>query len=169
MAVVGSIARAHGNKGQVIVNLDTDFPEQRFRPGAELFVRRGGGVERIAIATVRFQNRRPVLAIDGVDTINGAEALAGLELRVPRDTLATLPEGTYYHHDLVGCDVATVDGKRVGTVSRIEESGAGHQLVVDGEKGEILIPLVRAICPEVDVGRKRIVIAPPEGLLELNG
>src|SRR5262245_2106105 len=91
MAVVGQIARAHGNKGQVIVNLDTDFPEQRFRPGAELFVQRGGRTERIRIATVRFQQGRPVIGIDGVSTMNDAEGLAGLELRVPREALAALP------------------------------------------------------------------------------
>lgn len=168
MAVVGRIARAHGNKGQVIVNLDTDFPEQRFKAGAELFVERGGKVERIAIAAVRFQHDRPVITIDGVETMNDAEALAGLELRVPREMLAVLPDGMYYHHDLVGCAVDTVDGTQVGTVSGVEESGGGHRLVVKGAKGEILIPFATEICRSVDLGRKRIVIAPPEGLLELN-
>src|SRR5438132_8002244 len=90
MAVVGRIARAHGIRGQVIVNLETDFPEERFQPGAELFVERGGRVEPITITTVRFQHERPVLGLRGVDTMNDAEALAGLELRVPIDRLTSL-------------------------------------------------------------------------------
>jgi len=168
MATVGRIARAHGNKGQVIVNLDTDFPEQRFRPGAELFVQRDGRTERITITTVRFQQGRPVLAVNGVDTMNGAEALAGLELRVPRETLAPLPPGTYYHHDLVGCLVETIDGAVVGEVAAVEESAGGSRLVVNGARGEVLIPLVAEICRMIDVAAKRIVVAPPVGLLELN-
>src|SRR5467141_2701451 len=95
MALVGRIARAHGLRGQVIVNLDTDFPETRFQPGAELF-------------------------IEGVTTIDDAEALAGSELRVPADRLFPLPAGSFYRHDLVGCRVETRDGQAVGTVSGVE-------------------------------------------------
>ena len=60
MALVGRIARPHGIRGQVIVNLETDFPEDRFRPGAQLFVRRNGVVEAVTVTTVRFQQERPV-------------------------------------------------------------------------------------------------------------
>jgi 16S rRNA processing protein RimM len=169
MAVVGRIARAHGNKGQVIVNLETDFPEQRFRVGAELFVQRQAGTsERIVITSVRFQQQRPVIGIAGVETMNDAEALAGLELRVPREVLVTLPPGMYYHHDLVGCRVETTAGAMVGTVGAVEESAGGNHLVVDGARGEILVPLAPAICRAVDIAAKQIVIAPPDGLLELN-
>jgi 16S rRNA processing protein RimM len=167
MALVGRIARAHGNKGQVIVNSDTDFPEQRFRPGAELFVQRNGRADRITVKTVRFQHERPVIAIDGVETMTDAEALAGLELRVPRETLAALPAGTYYHHDLVGCAVETISGVAIGTVTAVE-TGGGSRLVVAGAHGEVLIPLAVDICRTIDVGAKRIVVAPPAGLLELN-
>ena len=61
MALVGRIARAHGLKGQVIVNLETDFPEARFQPGAELFVERGGQVEPLTVTTVRFHRERPAM------------------------------------------------------------------------------------------------------------
>src|SRR5207244_6363824 len=81
MAVVGRIARAHGTRGQVIVNLETDFPERRFQVGAELFVERRGAVESLMLTAVRFQHERPVIAVAGVDTMDAAEALAGLELR----------------------------------------------------------------------------------------
>src|SRR5262249_61283743 len=85
MAVVGRIARPHGNRGQVIVNPETDFPQERFRVGAEVFVARGGEVTRLTIDSVRFQHERPVLGLSGVTTMDGAEALADLELRVPLD------------------------------------------------------------------------------------
>ena len=168
MAVVGRIARAHGNRGQVIVDVDTDFPAERFRPGAELFVERGGAIEALTIATMRFQHDRPVLAIVGVDTMDAAEALAGLELRVPMEALTELPAGLFYRHELVGCRVELASGDRVGMVSGVEGTIGGSRLVVEGANGEILIPLAADICTTIDVVARRIVIAPPEGLLELN-
>jgi len=164
MAVVGRIARAHGLKGQVIVNLETDFPEERFKPGATMFTTRGA----LTITTARFQNGRPVIGIEGVETINDAEELAGLELRVPVEELAALPAGMFYHHDLVGCAVVTGGGEKVGTVEGVEGTLSGSRLVVAGAKGEILIPLAAEICRTIDVAGKRIVIEPPDGLLDLN-
>ena len=169
MATVGRIARAHGLRGQVIVNLDTDFPGERFQPGAELFVERGGAVRPLRITTVRFQGERPVIGLDGVETIDDAETLAGAELRVPVDRLAALPSQTFYRHDLVGCVVETADGQRVGMVREVDGTLGGSRLVVDGPRGEVLIPLAAEICTTVDVGAKRIVIRPPDGLLDLNG
>jgi 16S rRNA processing protein RimM len=168
MAVVGRIARAHGIRGQVIVNPETDFPEERFRPGAELFVERGGRVEPLRVTTVRFHRDRPVIGLEGVATMTDAEAFAGLELRIPADRLAALPPGTFYRHDLVGCRVETTDGARVGVVSDVEGTMTGSRLVVAGPKGEVLIPLVAAICPLVDPAAKRIVVDPPEGLIDVN-
>ena len=168
MAVVGRIARAHGNRGQVIVNLETDFPEERFRPGAELFIERGGKIEPLRLADVRFQRERPVLTIDGVKTMTDAEALAGFELRVPVERLAKLPADTFYRHELIGCRVETLDGRSVGTVSDVEGDVGGSRLVITGARGEILVPIAFGICRTIDPKAKRIVIVPPDGLLELN-
>jgi len=168
MAAVGRIARAHGIRGQVIVNSETDFPEQRFKPGAKVFIRRGSSVDALVVATVRFQNGRPVIGLEGVETMNDAETLAGLEMRVPVEELAKLPAGTFYRHDLVGCHVVTGRGEEVGIVEGVEGTVGGSRLVVAGAKGEILIPLVSEICPTIDVAARRIVIEPPEGLLDLN-
>lgn len=168
MAAVGRIARAHGNRGQVIVNLDTDFPEERFRPGAELFVRRAGAVEPLMLTAVRFQGERPVVSVAGVETMDAAERLAGLELRVPVERLAALPIGTYYRHDLIGCRVETVSGEPVGVVESVEGTLAGSRLVVRAPAGEILIPLAAEICTAIDVAARRIVVSAPEGLLDLN-
>src|SRR5882672_9126000 len=168
MALVGRVARAHGIHGQVIVNPETDFPAERFRPGAELFMERGGRVEGLRVTTARFHRERPVIGIDGIETMNDAETLAGYELRVPIDRLAALPPGTFYRHDLIGCRVETRDGRTVGPVRDVEGTVTGSRLVVDGADGEVLIPLVAAICTLVDPAAKRIVVDPPEGLLEVN-
>ena len=168
MAVVGTIARAHGNRGQVIVNPETDFPDERFQAGAELFVERAGVVRALRVVAMRMQRDRPVIAFDGVSTMDDAETLAGTELRVPVDRLASLPQDTFYHHDLVGCRVETRGGVEVGVVSGVQGAAGGSRLIVRSRRGDVEIPLVADICTAVDVGAKRIVIDPPEGLLELN-
>ena len=168
MAVVGRIARAHGNRGQVILNLETDFPEARFHPGAELFVKRGAGVEPLTLTSVRFHNGRPVIGVAGVDSLGAAQALAGLELRVGVDQLALLPEGMFYRHDLVGCCVETRLGDPVGVVREVEGTVGGSRLVVAGAGGDVLIPLASEICTAIDPTAKRIIVDPPEGLLDLN-
>jgi 16S rRNA processing protein RimM len=171
MAVVGRIARAHGIRGQVIVNAETDFPRERFRPGAELFAKRPGGadgIEALVVTAVRFQHDRPVIAIRGVDDMNTAIKLAGTELRVPIDQLMPLPDGAFYRHDLIGCAIETREGEQVGLVAGVEGTFTGSRLVVDTGRGELLVPLVDAICVEIDPAAKRIVIDPPQGLMELN-
>jgi 16S rRNA processing protein RimM len=168
MAAVGRIARAHGIRGQVIVNPETDFPDDRFQPGAELFIEKGGRIESLVVTTARFHRERPVIGIAGVETMSDAEALAGRELRVPADRLAALPAGTFYRHDLIGCRVETGAGEMVGIVREVEGTLGRSRLVVDAARGEILIPLVSEICTAVDLSGKRIVIDPPNGLLDVN-
>jgi 16S rRNA processing protein RimM len=168
MALVGRIARPHGLRGQVIVNLETDFPEERFQPGAELFIERAGRAEPLTLTSVRFHRERPIVGLSGVETMDDAEALAGRELRVPVERLAALPSGTYYRHDLIGCRVETTIGAAIGVVTDVEGTMAGSRLVVDHGGNEVLIPLALEICPEIDPAGKRIVIDPPDGLLEVN-
>jgi 16S rRNA processing protein RimM len=168
MAVVGRIARTHGLRGEVIVNLETDFPDERFRAGAELFVVRGGEMERLTLASVRFHQGRPIVAVAGIDGIDAAAVLAGLDLRVPAEWLLPLPPGTFYRHDLVGCRVETAGGLAVGIVKEVEGTAAASRLVVASGDQDILIPLASEICTAIDADGKRIVIEPPDGLLELN-
>ena len=168
MALVGRVARAHGNRGQVIVDPVTDFPDERFSRGSLLFIRRDHRIEPVTIEAVRFHRGRPILGLAGVDTMNAAEALAGAELRVDAAMLRPLPGGSFYQHDLVGCVVETTQGMRIGDVTSVEGNAAGSRLVVRGRSGEILIPLAEGICVGVDVAAKLIVVDPPDGLLELN-
>jgi 16S rRNA processing protein RimM len=167
-ALVGRVARAHGIRGQVIVNPDTDFLESRFRPGGILHVRRGGRVEALRISSMRVHQGRPIIGLEGVETMNDAETLAGLELRVPADELEALPPGMFYRHDLVGCRVETVSGEAIGDVTKVEGEMGTSRLVVSAPGGEVLIPLAEAICVRIDPQARRIVIDPPVGLLEVN-
>jgi len=168
MALVGRIGRPHGLKGQVVVNPETDFVEERFAAGATVWTRSGGGQEQLTVASMRVQNGRPIVGFAGFDRIEDVERLARLELRVPEDTLQPLQPGTYYEHQLVGCAVETVSGVAIGEVAKVEGGAGASRVVINGPHGEILIPLAVDICVEIDVGNRKIRIDAPEGLLELN-
>jgi 16S rRNA processing protein RimM len=168
MAVVGVIARPHGIRGQVIVNPATDFPEARFAAGSTLFVIKEGRIQPVTVTTSRMHQGRPVIGLEGIGDMDAARELAGLEFRIPVESLAALPEGSYYHHDLIGCVVETLDGTTIGTVSSVEGDMGNTRLVVQRDSGELLIPLASDICTAIEPSAKRIVIAPPDGLLELN-
>jgi 16S rRNA processing protein RimM len=168
LILIGRVARAHGNRGQVIVNPDTDFAEDRFRAGQVLLV---GPADRPAprrITASRLHQGRPVVALEGVETMNDAEALAGAELWMAASTIPPLPAGTFYRHDLVGCEVRDVTDAVLGRVTDVQGPIDRSHLVVQGEGGEMLIPLVDHICVRVDPVARVIVVNPPEGLLEAN-
>lgn len=165
MLLVGRVARAHGIRGHVIVNPETDFMEDRFRPGQVLLV---GGADRARayeILESRFHQGRPIVRFVGIDTMTDAERLSGAELWVREQDLEPLPAGTFYRHDLVGCDVVDAHGTRIGRVTGVEGSLDRSYLVVDEHT---LIPLVADICVAIDIAARRVTIDPPEGLIDLN-
>ena len=169
--LVGVVARTHGNRGEVIVNRETDFPEERFRDGAQLLTRaRDGSFGTLEVVSMRMHQGRPVILFKGIGSMDDAELLAGTELRVPADAsdAELLDEGEFFHRDLIGCAVVTERGDPVGEVTAVEGDRGNTRLVVRSTRQEVLIPLADEICT-VDVARKRIVVRPPDGLLELNG
>jgi 16S rRNA processing protein RimM len=168
LLLVGRVARAHGNRGQVIVNLETDFPEDRFQVGRTLRVGESDRTVARQIREVRFHQGRPILALEGVSTMNDAEALAGAQLWVSSADLAPLPDDTFYRHDLVGCRVVDVRDVAVGTVTAVEGTLERSYLVVEGSRGEMMIPLAAEICVRIDPKARLIVVNPPEGLLDIN-
>ncbi len=167
--LVGVVARSHGNRGEVILNSETDFPEERFQAGAHVAGRGKDGREvALEVASMRMHQGRPVVRFVGYESIGDAEALAGLELMAAAGDAPALREGEYYHRDLIGCQVVTSDGTPIGQVAAVEGERGANRLVVTGRRGELMIPLADEIC-RVNLGERRITVTPPEGLLELNG
>ena len=167
LLLVGRVARPHGNRGQVIVNPETDFPDERFRVGAGAAGRPGGAagdgeIRDGPVSPGPADHRRST----GVETMNDAEALAGAELWCRQRALAPLPAGTFYHHDLIGCEVATRADALIGRVTGGRRDDRAQPPGRRRRHGEVLIPLVDGICVEVDIAARRIVVDPPEGLLD---
>ncbi|MBP8534266.1 ribosome maturation factor RimM [Streptomyces sp. MK37H] len=165
--VVARIGRAHGIKGEVTVEVRTDEPELRLGPGAVLATE-PASAGPLTIESGRVHSGRLLLRFEGVRDRNAAEALRNTLLiaEVDPEELPEDPE-EFYDHQLIDLDVVTVDGTEVGRISEISHLPYQDLLVVkrpDG--GEVLIPFVSEVVPEIDLEAQRAVIDPPPGLLD---
>jgi 16S rRNA processing protein RimM len=166
--VIARIARSRGNRGEVLAELHTDFPD-RFDDLVEVWVRhRDGRRFPLKIEESWEHKGRRVLKFAGIDSIDAASDLAGAWVEVPGEQAVELPEGTYFDHDLVGCAVESVGGEDLGTVKEVLRIAGNSQLVVEGTGGEILIPAVEPICRQILIDQKKIIVEVPEGLIDLN-
>jgi 16S rRNA processing protein RimM len=168
MVAIGRVARAQGRKGEVAVNLLTDFPE-RFRKLVRVFADDGHGhIVTLPVEWVREQGGRPVVKFEGVSRIEDAERLSGRELRILESELEPLPDGSHYHFRVRGCEVWDRRRGYLGVVEDIMRTGGTDLLVVRGRGGELLIPFCEDICKLVDTEGSRLEVELPEGLVALN-
>ncbi|MEJ5365582.1 MAG: ribosome maturation factor RimM [Desulfosoma sp.] len=165
---VGKILRTHGIHGAVVVAPYGETLGRR-QPGERLFVQaaRGGVPRALRIADKRPAGQAWVFGFEGIEDLDGARRLVGLEVGVPEEDLDPLEDGEYYYHQLVGLEVVTEAGVPLGRVVGVMETKA-HDLyaVKTGSGREILLPAVEEIIKRVDVSRGVMVVDPPEGLLD---
>jgi 16S rRNA processing protein RimM len=171
--VVGRIGKAHGIKGDVLVEPRTDEPERRFSRGTTLDVRSprpgtapGTIPDTVTIETVRWHQGRLLARFAEIPDRNAAEAARGWQLTIPVDP-DDVPEDAdeFYDHQLVGLAVEDAAGARLGTVTGIQHGGAQDLLVLDVDGREVLFPFVAALVPSVDVPGGRLVVDDQPGLL----
>ncbi|HEX5424387.1 MAG TPA: ribosome maturation factor RimM [Candidatus Acidoferrales bacterium] len=172
---VARVLRPQGRRGEVACEILTDFPERLTRLSFVQLSNENGEPRKVAVRSCWLSQSRGGQAIfhfEGTDSISDAEKLAGLEVQIPFADRVELPRGSYFISDLIGCQVHTADEKLVGFVADVQFTGDGVAgtpiLAVDSARGEVLIPLAEEICISVDTAAKRVVIVPPEGLLDLN-
>jgi 16S rRNA processing protein RimM len=169
LVAVGRVVKTQGRQGEVAVDPLTGEAE-RFSALERVFVA-GPDSEAIAlrIDSVRLHKGRPVLRLSGVTDIGAAKDLCGKEIRIPEDEVGPLPEGSFYHFQIVGLAVVDRKGGDLGVVERILETGGTDVLVVRSAEGEeTLVPLCEEIVRNVDPAEGRIEIEAPEGLVSLN-
>ncbi|ASF12601.1 ribosome maturation factor RimM [Nocardia brasiliensis NBRC 14402] len=169
--VVGRVAKSHGVRGELVVEIRTDEPQARFAPGSTLRGRlaRSKEVREFTVESAREHSGRLLVFLDGVSGREAADALRGMLFVVDSADLPPSDDpDEYYDHELEGLTVRLTDETVVGTVREVLHSAAGELLSVraaaDGR--EILIPFVTAIVPTVSLAERLIVIDPPEGLLD---
>lgn len=169
--VVGRVVRAHGVTGEVVVDVRTDDPDDRFAPGIALRGRtgKGGAERRFVVESAREHSGRLLVRLEGVDDRNAADALRGTVFLVDSADLPPIDDpDEFYDHQLEGLLVRTTDGTEVGTVAEVLHTAAGELLAVRTGEREVLVPFVGAIVTSVSLADQVIEIDPPEGLLELS-
>ncbi|MBB5805338.1 16S rRNA processing protein RimM [Saccharothrix ecbatanensis] len=167
--VVGRVAKAHGISGELAVDVRTDSPETRFALGSVLTAKLRDGTSRnLTVAAARNHSGRLLVRFEEVLTRDVAETLRGTVLLGRTEDLPpTEDPDEFYDHELEGLSVELLDGTRIGAVLEIAHGLGGELLVVKRENGDqTLVPFVREIVPTVDIAGKRVVIDPPEGLLD---
>ncbi|MFC2122958.1 ribosome maturation factor RimM [Bacteroidota bacterium] len=160
---IGEIVAPQGTKGKLKVKVHTDFPE-RFATNSTVYINR----QPITIDNASWYKGMAVIKVPAIDSRQDAEQLRGAMIEIPHSQLQPLSEGQYYHFQLVGLEVWTMDGELLGNVREILTAKSNDNYVVSGDKGEFLIPAIEDVVKSVDLETKRITIEPLEGLLELN-
>jgi len=166
LVAIAKIAKPRGLKGELIADVLTDFPE-RFDGLENITAVLANGERReLKIENAWFQNERIVLKFEGVDAVEQAEEFRSAEICIAENEAVELDADEFYDWQIEGCEIETADGKCIGTVREVMRTGGTEVLIVEGGEKEFLIPFAKAICVEVDVEKRRIVIDPPKGLLE---
>ena len=161
---VGRVLRPHGIRGELRVQVFTDFPEHL----AEVsHVYLGPNYRRMAIEKARLHKDRVLLKLEGIEDRNDAEMFRDQTVYVAIEDAVPLEEEEYYHFQLVGIEVVTEEGEALGEIVEVlAPPGANDVFVVHGPRGEILIPAIEEAVHEIDFDAMRMVIISMPGLLD---
>ena len=169
--IVGRIGRPHGIRGEVVIGVRTDEPDLRFAAGAVLDVGRSpegpadGG--QLKVASARWHSGQLLVAFAGITDRTAAADLTGSWLSVDSGQLPEVAgPDEFRDHELIGLSVRTTTGEEVGVVTDVLHYGQDLLVVRRADRGDTLVPFVKAIVPEVDVAGGLLVIDPPPGLLD---
>lgn len=164
---VGLIVNTHGIKGEVKVKRITDFPE-RFQVGNTLYLQKNDEKPiPLIVDGHRTHKQFDLLHFEGKNSIQDVEQMKGAYLKIKEEQLIPLSENEYYYHEIIGCQVFTTTGEKLGIIDSILAPGANDVWVVKNKEGkEILIPYIKQVVKEVQVDCRKVVIELMEGLLD---
>ena len=164
LIAVGRVVDNWGRKGLLKVIPITSFPEKVPDKGEVWLWREDYGARRYPVREGRFDGRHVLLGLEEVVDIAGAKSLKGSLVMVDDENLESLPEDTYYQHQIIGLKVCGEDGSELGTITEILTTGARDVYVIKKEEGEIMLPAAREFILRIDLEDGVMVVRPPEGL-----
>ena len=158
--LLGHISNAHGIRGEVVVKSYTGDPADIASYGP---LSDEGGGRSFTFQKIRLTPKGVIATLDGVTDRNAAEALKGTKLFVSRDRLPEPDEDEFYHADLIGLPVITVEGEKIGEVVAVQNFGAGDLLEyrLEGKRGSEFLPFNKVFVPEIDLAARRVVVSLP--------
>ncbi|MDI6796892.1 MAG: ribosome maturation factor RimM [Desulfatibacillaceae bacterium] len=165
MVAVATVLGAHGIRGEARLNIHTQS-DAYFAPGQALYLKKEGkeGGKWLTISQSRPHKQFMLVFFDGISGRDAAAALRGLVAHVPREHLPETAPDEHYWVDLVGMKVVSMEGEHLGKVVSIIETGANDVFVVQGQKGEILIPALDWVIKEINSQTDTMVVDLPQGL-----
>lgn len=157
---VGRLRRPHGVKGEMVMEVLTGFPE-RLHPGKEVYV--GEGRQPIRLASVRPHDKALLVSLAGIENPEEAGRYRNALVFVRAADLPPLPEGEYYHHELIGMVVQNEDGQVVGELVNVLETRANDVYEIKTPEGkELLLPAVEEVILNVNPGQRMMTVRVPE-------
>jgi 16S rRNA processing protein RimM len=166
--LLGEILRPHGVTGEIRMRLLTAYPE-RLRTLKTVYLARkpdSTTPRPFAITSVRFHQQYALVRFEGVPDRDAADRLRGLFVLIDVANAVPLEEGEFYLYQLLGLHVVTDDGRTLGTLTEVLETGANDVYVVRGEPyGEVLIPVTPDTIVKTDIAARVLTVKLPEGLL----
>ena len=166
LITIGKAVKPFGVKGEIKIEPMTDFPE-RFKGLRRVYLVSPAGKELCCdVRSVRYAGNVPFLLFAGYDSPEKARALTGWFVKVPEDEAVRLPEGTYYWFELIGMEVISESGEKLGTIVDIFETGSNDVYVMKRGRKETYIPATAEVIKQVDRKERRIVIHLLDGLIE---
>jgi 16S rRNA processing protein RimM len=167
LITIGRIIKPFGIRGEMKIEPMTDFPERFKKLGSVFLVSPLGRELAAEIRSARLDAGGSLyLLLSGYESPEKAKELNGWFIKVPQEQAVPLPEGSYYHFELIGMEVMSESGEKLGTISDIFETGSNDVYVMKRGRKETFIPATKEIIKQVDRKRKRMVIHVMDGLLE---
>ncbi len=165
--LVGRVLKPHGIRGEVSVEIITAYPERLVQHTAFYLARPDSPdvVERYAVKSARFHKNVVLLKLAGCPDRNAAENLRDMWVQIPAEDAAPLEEGEFYLFQIVGAQVETDTGERLGYVVEVLETGANDVYVVHGPRGEVLLPAIEDVVIAFNPETKHMVVRPLPGTL----
>lgn len=154
---IGIIAKPQGIRGEIKINSLTEQLE-RFLDLKEVFLEDKGQYVKYNVKGTRLAGECAFLFLEKIYSRDDAEKLRGKYVCVDRANAIVLPEGRYFIFDIIGCDCVTLSGESLGEIVDVLQPGANDVYVVKGEKGEILIPAVKAFVLDINVKTKKVTV-----------
>ncbi len=167
LITIGKAVKPFGVKGEMKIESLTDFPERFEKLKSVHLVSPAGKELVVTVRSVRYTGAVPYMLFKGYDTPEQAKTLNGWFLKVPEQETMPLPEGRYYWYELIGMEVVSEEGEKLGTIVDIFETGSNDIYVMKQGKREIYLPAIREVIKQVDRQAKRMVVHLMDGLMEL--
>lgn len=164
--VIGRVLRPHGIRGEVLVEVITDFPERFDALEVAYLGYDNWHATPLRIRTRRWHRAGALLSFEGYPDRTSVEALRDMFVQIPIEEAKPLPEGSYYAHELVGLEVITTEGEELGRISDVLFTAANDVYVVQTARGELLLPAIHQVIKEIDPAAGHIIVELLPGLLE---